>query len=144
MIQRRSARLHARSVFVDSSAFYALASSRDHNHATALTIARRLDAERWRRFTSTFVRAEAHALVLNRAGHRAADAFLVRLRTADEITVVRVEEADEAQALDLVLRYRDKDFTLTDAISFVLMDRLDIQYGFTFDQDFRQYGVTVL
>ena len=41
-------------------------------------------------------------------------------------------------------RYRDKDFTLTDATCFAIMERLGIGAAFTFDDDFRQYGVVVL
>src|SRR5688572_12717258 len=131
-------------VFVDSSALFALASTRDQNHSAAVRVAHRLHAERWHMFTSNFVRAEAHALILNRAGHRTADAFLVQFQAAGPTTVIRVDEAAEDQALTLILRYRDKDFSFTDATSFVLMDRLGIQHAFTFDSDFRQYGMTVL
>jgi hypothetical protein len=37
-----------------------------------------------------------------------------------------------------------KDFTITDATRFVLMDEHRIRYAFTFDDDFRQYGLAVL
>jgi predicted nucleic acid-binding protein len=144
MRQRRSSRARQRAVFIDSSAFFALASPRDTNHAAAQTIARRLHAESWDTFTSNFVRAEAHALILNRAGRRAADAFLTELRAASPTTVIRVDDEVEESALTLVFKYQDKAFTVTDATSFVLMDQLGIRYAFTFDDDFRQYGVIVL
>ncbi|HZR98495.1 MAG TPA: PIN domain-containing protein [Chloroflexota bacterium] len=133
-----------RAAFIDSSAFFALASSRDTNHAAATTIARRLHAERWRLFTSNFVRAEAHALILNRAGHGAADTFLAELREAGPTTLLHVSAAIEEAAIALISRFRDKDFTLTDATSFVLMDEHRIRYAFTFDDDFRRYGLTIL
>ena len=59
-------------------------------------------------------------------------------------TLVRVTEADEEAALDLIARYRDKDFSLTDATSFVVMERLSLQHVLSFDSDFRQYGWTLL
>jgi uncharacterized protein len=60
------------------------------------------------------------------------------------MAIVRVEAVVEESALALISRYRDKDFTLTDATSFVLMERLGIRHAFTFDDDFRQYGLIVL
>ena len=58
--------------------------------------------------------------------------------------LVRVTEADEAAALALIARYRDKDFSLTDATSFVVMDRLGLRHALSFDSDFRQYGLILL
>jgi predicted nucleic acid-binding protein len=40
-------------------------------------------------------------------------------------------------------QYDDKDFSLTDALSFAVMDRLEISEAFTFDHHFRQYGFRV-
>jgi predicted nucleic acid-binding protein len=47
---------------------------------------------------------------------------------------------DESRAVDLIARYTDKDFSFTDATSFVVMERLEIFHAFSFDSDFTQYG----
>lgn len=44
----------------------------------------------------------------------------------------------------LSFRYDDKRFSFTDAISFVVMERLGIPYAFSFDRDFAQYGLQLL
>src|SRR5439155_15071714 len=134
----------AHAVFIDSSAFFAMIYSRDDNHKDAAQIARRLAAEHWQLCTTNFVRAEAHALTLNKANHRVADRFLKSLSEQTPVQIIRVTEDDERQALAIIERYKDKDFTLTDATSFVVMERLGITNSFTFDDDFRQYGLTVL
>jgi predicted nucleic acid-binding protein len=134
-------RASSRSAFLDSSAFYALADPRDSMNRTAVRIAQRLHSERWRLITTNFIRAEAHALLLNRLGHAVADRFL---RESAGATLVRVTPDDEEQALDLIRRYRDKDFTITDATSFVVMERLGVSQAFSFDDDFRQYGLSLL
>ena len=41
-------------------------------------------------------------------------------------------------------RYADKDFSLTDAINFAVMDRLRLRTAFAFDRHFAQYGLDVL
>ena len=142
--QSTSSIITARAAFIDSSAFFALAYSRDANNPAAREIAQRLASEHWQLFTTNFVRAEAHALILNRANHRVADRFLQGLKGSESPTIMRITEADEEQALALIDRYKDKDFTITDATSFVVMERLGITQAFTFDDDFRQYGLLVL
>jgi predicted nucleic acid-binding protein len=134
-----------RSVFVDSPAYYALADLRDRNHRSALAILERLERQspRPRVFATNFVRAEAHALLLNRLGRPAAMRLLTELASGGT-TLVRVTARDERRALEIIERYQDKEFSLTDATSFAVMERLGIEAAFAFDRDFRQYGLPVL
>jgi predicted nucleic acid-binding protein len=44
----------------------------------------------------------------------------------------------------IIYQYDDKDFSLTDATSFAVMERLRVPAAFTFDRHFAQYGFTVL
>lgn len=91
----------ARWVFVDSSAYYALTDTDEREHRMALAIQRRLIDERWRLYTSNFIVAEAHALILNRLGHRPAARFLAAIDRGPT-TVVRVTEADERRAREIL------------------------------------------
>ena len=45
-----------------------------------------------------------------------------------------------ADAREIVFGYSDKDFSLTDATSFAVMERLRIPQAFTLDQNFAQFG----
>ena len=95
---------------------------------------------RCRLFTTMFVLAETHVLVLR--GLRrppAAAAHLAELYRGT-VTVIRVTEADEQGALGVLAQYQDKFFSFTDAVSFVVMERLGITRVFSFDSDFDQYG----
>jgi predicted nucleic acid-binding protein len=56
-----------RRTLVDTSAYFALLDADDANHAPALTIRDRLIAEGSHLFTTSFVLAETHALLLNRS-----------------------------------------------------------------------------
>jgi len=134
----------SRSVFVDSGAFYALSDPKDVNHVAARTIAARLTQERWRSFTTNFVVAETHALVLGRRGRAAAARVLDEIDTGTTRAIIRAEEADERRARAIIRQYADKDFSLTDAISLAVMARLGIGHAFAFDRHFAQYGIALL
>ena len=57
---------------------------------------------------------------------------------------MRVSRRNEDRAWAIIEQFDDKDFTLADATSFAVMERLRIGAAFTFDSDFAQYGLLVL
>jgi predicted nucleic acid-binding protein len=126
--------------FVDTSAHFAVIDRRDAHHDTAVVISTRLTQQRWRLFTTNYILAETHALLLTRLDRATALTFLQEIGP----TTIRAATADEQRAREIIERYTDKDFSLADAISFSVMERLNIRYAFTFDQHFAQYGFTVL
>jgi len=133
----------ARRTFVDTSAYFALLDADDANHAQALAIRDRVIAEGWRLFTTSFVLAETHALLLNRLSQAIATRFL-RDMEHSPTTLVWVTPADVQRAKAIIYQYDDKDFSLTDAASFAVMERIRVPAAFTFDRHFAQYGFTVL
>jgi uncharacterized protein len=133
----------ARRTFVDTSAYFALLDADDANHAQARTISHRLIAEGWRLFTTSFVLAETHALLLNRLSQHIATRFLQDMEQSPT-TLVWVTPADVQRAKAIIYQYDDKDFSLTDAASFAVMERIRVPAAFTFDRHFAQYGFTVL
>ena len=130
-------------VFIDSSAIYASVGRRDPNYEYAQSVDRELRRAGVELVTSNFVVAEAHALILGRENRTLA---LNTLRAIDGggLSVVRVDEDDEVSARMLIERYTDKNFSLVDATSFVIMDALGISTAFAFDVNFRQYGFATL
>ena len=66
----------ARLVFVDSSAFFASLVRNDRQHLEARAIMERCRRERLGLLTSNFIRAETHALLLNKVGYSAGRDFL--------------------------------------------------------------------
>jgi predicted nucleic acid-binding protein len=132
-----------RRVFIDTSAFFALYRQTDRHHTDSVSILRRLTAERWRLFTSNYVVAETHALLLNRADRLTALTFLDDIE-ANLADVIRITAADEARAIEIIRLYSDKSFSFTDSTSFVVSERLAIGAAFSFDSDFRQYGLNLL
>jgi predicted nucleic acid-binding protein len=130
-------------VFVDTSAFFAFINANDRSHAPAESIMRRLAEAQSQLLTTNFISAETHALLLTRLGRSTALHFLDDLDSGST-TVVRVTSGDEQRARHILRQYQDKDFSLTDATSFTVMERLSIPVAFAFDNDFTQYGLRTL
>lgn len=126
-------------VFVDTSGFYAALNRKEAAHRDARRFFRQAREERWFLFSTNFVLAETHALILTRRGRDQAWQFL-RSVYAGRTNVIRVEEGDERQARKIIELYRDKDFSYCDTISFAVMERLGISEAISFDEHFRQYG----
>jgi predicted nucleic acid-binding protein len=130
----------ARAVFVDSGAFYAAVDRRDARHADAVAGFAAIRHQGRKLFTSNLVVSEAHGLTLRRLGRTIAARWLVSLPN----NVVFQANQDHKQALAVLARYQDQDFSYTDAVSFVIMERLGIRTAFAFDADFRIYGFEVI
>jgi predicted nucleic acid-binding protein len=135
--------LSERRVFVDSSAYLAILDRRDQFHEAAMAIGERLAAGRYRLITANTIVIEAHALILSTLGIERASGFL-RDTERSGVSIVRVRASDEERARQIIFRYQDKRFSFTDAISFVLMERLGIRLAFSFDRNFAQYGLTMV
>ena len=129
-------------IFVDTSAYYAAVDQRDASHAAVAATMRELFAARRRLKTTNAVLFELHGLQLNRLGRRVALATLSELRVSQ--TIVRVRERDETRADEILSRYADKDFSLTDALSFAVMERLGVGAALTLDRHFAQFGWMII
>jgi len=129
-----------RLVFVDTSALYALADENDRHHAEAKRTAERIKKLGVLAFTTNYIVAETHVLLLSRLGADAARTWLDRF----VLKVEQVSEKDQAHARNLVLTHDDKDYSLTDASSFSIMRRLGTHIAFAFDAHFRQFGFEII
>jgi predicted nucleic acid-binding protein len=56
------------------------------------------------------------------------------------IPIWQVDKSEEDEAKEIIFRFKDKAYTLTDAISFVVMKKLGIRKAFAFDRHFKQFG----
>ena len=126
---------------MDTSAWYAYIVPADEAHAHAAHVIKQAAEAGAEILTTNAVVAETYALLLNRpeAGRDRAVAFLDMIE-GEEVTVVRVTEEDETQAIALVRAHTDKGYSLVDAQSFVIMERLGATHALAFDRHFRAYG----
>ena len=129
-------------IFVDTSALFAIANAKDEDHKRARDFLSKLAEEKVILFVTNFVIAETYTLMLRKIGRDKAIEYIENLRNTAEIE--RVSEEDENKAWQIILRYRDKDFSYVDATSFAVMKRLGIRDAFSFDEHFEQYALNRL
>ncbi len=132
--------IRERSIFVDTSAFYALLDRSDQWHSEALQGFERLAQERRSLFTSNLIIAETYILARYALGYGIAVRWLESL----DLNLVFQTDTDHEQVRTVLAQYEDKDFSYTDVASFVVMERLGVPTAFTFDAHFLQYGLEVL
>ena len=128
-------------LFVDTSAWFALANRRDPDHAA---VRKALEALSGRLVTSNFVFDETVTLCLHRMGREAALRVGEMLRDGDSVDLARATAADEAAAWKLFLQRADERYSFTDCVSFVMMRRMDIRKAAALDEDFRREGFEVV
>ena len=128
-------------VFVDTSAYYALADRSDMRHESAVATAHHLSENGSDLFTSNFVVVETYTLILNRLGRDSATQALTRIYASTTRTI-RATEADKRRGREIVVQQKDKDYSLVDAISFVIMERMHLRLAWTYDHHFHQFGFT--
>jgi predicted nucleic acid-binding protein len=123
--------------FADTSFWFALQERRDRHHVEASTLAR---AERGRIIVSNHVVGETWTLLRRRSSHAAAVGFLDRLERLENLDVVHIDEATEAEAWRWLRRHDEREYSLVDGTSFALMRRRRIREALAFDGDFNAAG----
>jgi predicted nucleic acid-binding protein len=93
------------------------------------------------RLTHSYVLAEVVALaVARRIPRQPVLAFLTDLLDSPDVELVWVDETLHREALALLFARKDKDYSLCDAVSFVLMRGRGINEVLTTDHHFEQEG----
>ena len=130
-----------RTVFGDSFYFFALANEKDPAHEKAKSF---LTAFRGRLVTTGWVLTELGdglASPLNRPSFLAIEESL---RTEPNITLLPCGDELLRAGIELFRHRMDKFWSLTDCISFVVMQREGITEALTGDHHFEQAGFTAL
>lgn len=132
-----------RQLFVDTSAWDALADSGDANHELALLFRNEI-AGRCRLVVTNYVLDELYTLLLMNVGYNRAVDFkrkldaLIRERVVQVVWVTE-EIATEAWAVFEQFNV-DKEWSFTDCVSYVVMTQRAITEVFAFDHHFAQMG----
>lgn len=126
------------SVFVDTSAIFAVLDADDQNHERARQAWVALASQETWLVCTNYVLIETFALVQRRLGMDA-----VKVLEEDMLPMVSVEWVDEgthqAGVAALLIAAR-RQLSLVDCVSFTTMRRLGINEVFTFDRHFAEQG----
>lgn len=137
-------RMTMNKVFLDTSFALALVAAKDAFHIRATQIAQRIKSESIGMLTTREVIIEL-ANFLSRAKLRSAAVRLIDSIHSDlSIEIVEISQATFQQAYQLYAARMDKDWSLTDCISFVVMRDRKIDQALTSDHHFEQAGFTAL
>ena len=129
-------------VFADTHFFVALLSSRDAQHARAVEVYGEQDFEEI--VTTAWILSEL-ADGMNRTHVRSpCHRFIQRLRQRGDTRIVEAERGLFWRGFDLYGQRKDKEWSLTDCISFVVLEDEGLTEALTHDHHFTQAGYVAL
>jgi predicted nucleic acid-binding protein len=130
-----------KTIFVDTSAWYALVDADDSDHSAAVVFH---SGNKIPLVTTNAVFSETLTLIRYRIGIDAALTFGQMLKASSFIRIVAITPADEEQAWEIFSKYRDQDFSFADCTSFAVMQRMKMETAFTFDRHFKVMKLNVV
>ena len=125
-------------VFLDASFWVAYRDEAEAFHMTSQRIVNELLQQRAQFVTTLPVVCEIHAFFTRK--RRMRGLVLADFQHNPLMTIEDVSRKDYNDAIELLDRHVDKTFSLCDAISFVVMQRLGLKRALSFDSNFRQFG----
>lgn len=130
-----------KAVFADAFYFVGLVNRADEHHPKAVAAAQEL---RGSLITTEWVLAEFADALAESASRRLVAQFIRDLESDSKVRVIRAGTELFQRGLELYDKRRDKGWSLTDCISFVVMKDEDIQDVLTGDKHFDQAGFKAL
>lgn len=138
MARRTKRSLNA--VFVDTSAWYPLVDAGHADHARLSAVLRSQVARGIRVVTTNLVVAETQALLMRRVGIGVARTFAKTVRLSPNVVEYATPERESEAITGWLEKYSDQDFSLTDAVSFVVMRESGIEEALALDSHFVTAG----
>jgi uncharacterized protein len=132
-----------KSVFVDTSAWFAGIAKNDQYNEQAMECRNRLLKGNTRFFTSNSIIHETTMLLERKVSKKEAVRFLKAILRDPGVEIIHADEEMEEEAYVLYQKYKDQDFSITDCISFAIMHRYQISRCFTYDHHFSSMGFNV-
>lgn len=131
-------------LFLDTSFAIAVEMSRDNHHRAAASFWQDYVQRPQRLITTDWVLAELVMFFNARGLHDKAVEVGDRLLTSRLVEMLSITPELRADAWALFRRHSDKQYSLADCASFVVMRKRRITSALTFDNNFTQAGFTAL
>jgi len=130
-----------RTLFADTFYYIALLSPADNAHARAVAFTRDFNGQMVTTAWILTELADGMALPVNRSVFIS---FLAGLRSDPQVSIVGPDPVLFDEGIALYARRLDKEWSLTDCISFIVMQREGLTEALTGDHHFEQAGFTAL
>jgi len=130
-------------IFVDTSAFLALADEKDKHHSDATRFREEIKSGRVKIrkiFTSDYIIDETLTRIRYTVGHREAVSWGRDILASNVVEKIEVDREIFGLAWELFETYDDKALSFTDCTSFAIMKKKGIEKSFSFDEDFERLG----
>jgi predicted nucleic acid-binding protein len=129
-------------LFVDTSGWGHLVDSTQPYHPLAANVYRTARQQGRKVITTNYIIAELVTLMTSpsRIPRPRTVAFIESLKTSPYINVVHVDASLDEQAWQLLRSRQDKDWSLVDCVSFVMMKQHGVGESLTTDHHFEQAG----
>lgn len=134
----------AEEIFVDAGGWIALAVPSDSLHARAVAVFSRLLQNNSRLITTESVLFETFDALSSPRVRYLAPVLRISLLKLRALEVIGVDEIARESALAFHQSRPDKEWSLTDCLSFVLMQQRGISAAIAFDHHFEQAGFRAL
>lgn len=131
-------------VLVDTAAWIALVNTRDELHKQAEEVMAELRRRNVALVTTEFVLLEVANALCTSAWRGKAVRLIDGLRSMSNLRIMPANSSLIADGWQLYASRLDKEWSLTDCISIVVMEREKIEQAFTSDHHFEQAGFTTL
>ncbi len=131
-------------IFLDAAYAIALSAPGDRYHELAEMLADQLESERKRLVTTRAVVLEIGNALAKLRYRQAAVELLGSLEEDPQVEIVPLDEELYARAFQLYRQRPDKEWGITDCISFVVMQERRLTEALTTDEHFQQAGFRAL
>jgi predicted nucleic acid-binding protein len=129
-------------IFADTSGWGNLVDPSQKHHAQAATIYRDIRRQSGKFITTNYVINELVALFTSplRLPREKTTAFIDAMKMSAYVEIVHIDTNLDIEAWEMLKQFRDKDWSLVDCSSFVLMKQRGIVKAWTHDHHFEQAG----
>jgi predicted nucleic acid-binding protein len=131
-------------LFVDTSAWYALALSSAPQHGKVSGALRQRVERGARIVTTNLIVAETHALLLRRTNRQVALTFVREVKRAPNTVIESSTDYEESAVTDWLEKFDDQAFSFTDAVSFAVMADRGVREALALDHHFAVAGFVVI
>ena len=133
-------------VFVDTSGWASFFLEDDRHHAKAFSLIAQWKQQNRPVITTNYVLSELIVLLSGSRGQQrlAVLNYIETIRSADWIEIVHIDESLDEKAWQLLANRLDKEWSLVDSVSFVVMQERSLMEALTADHHFEQAGFVCL